>query len=403
MNERKEEEGKGARRGAPPAAGWLAAALCALACAFWPLASWSAGAPQGVQRAIMAGDRLRISVAEAPDMNRTYPVAGDGTIDFVLAGRVLVAETTREEAAERIRVLLEEQYFKKATVKVEIAEFVEGNIMVLGEVKAPGIIPFKGDEIMTLMEAIVQCQGLGPNANGREVRILRWKPGGGIERQVLTVDVQKMLESLNFEDDQFLRPRDIIVVSSIGTGSSAGEFLALGAVGRPGFHPAPGQLDVIRAVTQAGGLASHAQMDAARLLRPTSDGEYQVVNLDLYRLFSMADTSMNIPVKAGDILFVPSQEQATSGRVYLLGEVSKPGMIGISLSTEVTLARTLLTVGFTQYADKDSVRIVRSAPDGSKQTLTVNVGKILKTGSFEDDVPLRNEDVIIVPEKIFLL
>ena len=40
-----------------------------------------------------------------------------------------------------------------------------------------------------------------------------------------------------------------------------------------------------------------------------------------------------------------------------------------------------------------------TAPDGSKKTLVVDVGRILKEGTFEEDVPLQEGDVVIVPEK----
>jgi protein involved in polysaccharide export with SLBB domain len=353
-------------------------------------------------RGIMRGDRLRISVLEAPELDRLYPVAGDGTVDMGWIGVVNVETLTAGEAAERIEERLENSYFKKATVGVEVAQFVEGSLLILGAVQSPGVIPFKGDEIMTLVEVIGMCGGLSSIAAGNNVKILRWKPGGGMEREVISVDVKHMLETLDFRGDQFMRPRDIVMVPAMGAGEGGGEFLALGQVGRPGFHPYSAGLDLIRAVARVGGISGAASMDTARLLRPKQGGGYKVIPLDLARLFGSADVSLNIEILPGDILFVPSAEQSGGGRVYLLGQTAKQGEVGIRLDRDTTLARLLLANGgVTKFGNASKVKILRTAPDGTKQTLNVDVKRILDTGSFEDDIPLRNEDVIIVPESIF--
>lgn len=360
--------------------------------------SWAAAVPG---REVMTGDRLRISVEEQADLHGVYAVAGDGTIDFPMVGRLQISGLTTEEAADRLEQALEKDFFNKATVSIDVAEFVEGNIMVMGAVGSPSQIPFSGGQILTVMEAITQCGGLAQNADGTKVRILRWQPGTGMERQVLTVDVQTMFDTLDFSNDQFLRPRDIILVPTLGGAEGGGEFLALGEVNRPGFHPYSEGMDVIRAVTRIGGVKSSAKMDAVRILREDGKGSYRPVSIDLSRLLGAADMTMNIPVLPGDIIFVPSTSQASRGQVYLLGAVAKRGAISLPLNQEVTLARTILgSGGFGEFANDSRVRVLRTAPDGTKQELAVNVGRILKTGSFEDDVPLQNGDVIIVPERI---
>jgi len=350
---------------------------------------------------VVAGDRLRISVAEQADLGGVYAVAGDGTIDFGFIGRITLGDLTVTEAAAKIEGLLEEKYFKDATVTVEVQEFVEGAILVMGAVRSPGSIAFSGGQIMTLMEAISLCGGLEKNAAGKEVRILRWKIGGGMERQTLTVDVQSMFETLDFRKDQYLRARDIVFVPTLGGGEGTGEYLALGDFSIPGFHPHTEGLDVIRAVTRAGGVGGEARWDAARLLRPDKAGNYKVIPLDLSRLFGAADMSVNVGVMAGDILFVPSQQQVSRGQVYLLGAVAKPGSVPLPMDESMTVSKIILqSGGFDKFANDSKVRLMRTAPDGSRQSLIVDVGRILKVGAFEEDIPVKNGDVIVVPEKV---
>ena len=351
-------------------------------------------------RRILAGDRLNISVREQPDMNKTYAVAGDGSIDFAFAGRVVIAELTSDEAARKLESVLEEKYFKEANVAISIANFVEGDVLVTGAVRSPGSLAFRGDSILTLVEAISRSGGLAENAAGDRVRILRWTPGGSMERQSIEVDVQGMLDTMDFSKDQYLRPRDIIIVPSRGAEEGRNEFLALGEVRSPGFHPYSEGLDIVKTVTLVGGLGEFADWSGARILRPKPSGEYAIVPLDLNRLFSAADMAMNLPLQKGDIFFVPSVRNLVRAQVYLLGEVNRPGAVSLSTGPGATVARLILDQGgATQFANLGKVQIQRTAPDGSKKTLVVDVGRILKEGSFEEDVPLQEGDVVIVPEK----
>lgn len=376
--------------------------MAGLLCVSMALSRARAADATAWRRPILAGDRVAVQVAESPDLDRIYPVASDGTIDFGLIGRVAVAELTLPQAEEKLEKQLEATYFKNATVSIHVDEYVEGNVLVLGEVEKPGELTMNQDTVMTLVEAIAKCGGMTPRAAGDQVRILRWKPGEGVQRQSIVVDVRSMMATLDFSNDQFLRPRDMVVVPGLGD-SEGGEFLALGEVGLPGFHPITESMDVIRAVSVAGGFRREAKLDAARLLRPDDKGNYSVVPLDLLRLFGNADISVNRKILKGDILFVPSAEQSSAGRVYLLGAIERRGAYPLPIERDATLARVILAAGgFSKFSDGSHVKLQRTAPDGSRQTLVVNVEKILQTGAFDDDVQLRNEDVVIIPDKMFL-
>lgn len=378
---------------------WALSILCAAGA--FPAPAAPAGDAAGRTRVIMPGDRLRVSVAEQSDMDQVYTVAGDGTMDFGFVGRVPVAGKTTAEAGAELEQRLEQSYFKDATVTVEVAQYVEGAIMVMGAVQKPQAMAFRSDDMLTVSEAIIQCGGFNRDAAGTRVKILRWDVGGGMKRVVLTVDVQSMFETLDFSKDQFLRPRDIIMVPTLGASEPSPEYLALGEVGAPGFHPYSEGLDLIRALMRAGGPNRTAKLNAARLLRADKGGGYSPIPIDLSRLLGSADMRINIRILPGDILFLPSAEQASQGQVYLLGEVTHPGALPMPLDQEVTLARMILSSGgLGQFANDSKIRIIRQAPDGSRQTLTADVGKILKTGNFEEDIPLVSGDVIIVPEKV---
>ena len=373
----------------------------AMAVGLWLGASTATAADEAARR-ILAGDRLNISVQEQADMSRVYAVAGDGSVDFSFAGRVVIAELTEEEAAAKLEAILEKDYFKEAHVSISIANFVEGDILVQGEVANPGVLSFRGDSILTVTEAIMRSGGLTERAAAERVQIIRWVPGGRMERETITVNVAKIFAG-DFSSDQYLRPRDTVLVPRRGEAEEeeTPEVLALGEFVKPGFYSYRHDLDVIKMVTRAGGLGEFADWSAARILRKRAGAnDYSVVPLDLNRLFSAADMSVNLKFQPGDIFFVPSMRNKVRAQVYLLGEVAQPGARDLTPGPNATVARLVLEAGKgTEFSYLGAVQVHRIAPDGKRKTLEVNVGKILETGDFDADVPLQDGDVIIVPEK----
>ena len=97
---------------------WATALVCAAALVWVGKAEG-----QTALRRILAGDRLNITVEEQADLSRVYAVAGDGTIDFNFAGRVLVAEMTEDEAAAKLKAILEKDYFNQAHVGISRAKW----------------------------------------------------------------------------------------------------------------------------------------------------------------------------------------------------------------------------------------------------------------------------------------
>ncbi len=88
-----------------------------------------------------------------------------------------------------------------------------------------------------------------------------------------------------------------------------------------------------------------------------------------------------------------------SRRYYVLGEVKAPGaypMVGnVTALTAITQAG-----GFTDYAGKTKVMVIRSHGT-AKETIVVNLDKIIKKGDASEDVILQPGDVVHVPETIF--
>ncbi len=86
----------------------------------------------------------------------------------------------------------------------------------------------------------------------------------------------------------------------------------------------------------------------------------------------------------------------------VFGQVAKQGKYEMLPDEELTIAQAILRAGGpTQFAHLAKVKIIRKTPNKGNVPIMVNVKDIMENGKLERDIPIRKDDVIIVPEKIF--
>ena len=84
----------------------------------------------------------------------------------------------------------------------------------------------------------------------------------------------------------------------------------------------------------------------------------------------------------------------------IFGQVQKQGKYELPVDEDVSISQAILRAGgFAQFASTKAVKVVRRTPSGNK-TIIVNLEDIMTNGSLDHDIYIRNNDVIIVKEKI---
>jgi polysaccharide export outer membrane protein len=92
------------------------------------------------------------------------------------------------------------------------------------------------------------------------------------------------------------------------------------------------------------------------------------------------------------------------GRIYIHGEVRQPGHQDIPSDEVLTISKAILRAGgFANFANKSRVVVTRRAevegqPD---QRIVIDVADILERGRTKDDIVLKAEDKIYVPDRTF--
>lgn len=108
--------------------------------------------------------------------------------------------------------------------------------------------------------------------------------------------------------------------------------------------------------------------------------------------------------RATVIIAVELINKATSrGKIYLVGFVRTPGAQDIPIEEGFTVSKAILRAGgFTDFADKRKVRLVRKngPSENDKKTMIINVADIWEKGKSTSDVVVEPEDLIYVPARL---
>jgi polysaccharide export outer membrane protein len=107
------------------------------------------------------GDEITVDFAGRPDLIQKLVVGPDGRVTMPLAGDLMLAGRTREEAAKAFETALS-SYYTNLAAQVTVTKYTANKVLVLGAVEKPGVITFDGTP--TLLEALSRS-GLetGPN------------------------------------------------------------------------------------------------------------------------------------------------------------------------------------------------------------------------------------------------
>jgi polysaccharide export outer membrane protein len=167
----------------------------------------------------------------------------------------------------------------------------------------------------------------------------------------------------------------------------------IGAVKEPGTYEMVGTKTLLEAISDAGGLDNQEAAGTVTILRSTTSGA--PIQIDLDRLLEEGNIAFNIEIHPGDTINVVPKERFF---IYVYGQVRNPG--SYELREEVTLLQAVsLAGGLGDRAAASRVRILRRSLDGSQEVLEVNLEDIVD--GKEPDIPIRPNDVIVVPETFF--
>jgi polysaccharide export outer membrane protein len=237
------------------------------------------------------GDLLEISVYNVPELSTKSRLGSNGDVYLPLIDYVHLAGLTVEEAQSLIEKRLSDGGFvKNPHVSLNVDQSASQGVSLLGEVSRPGVYPVIGEP--RLLDVVSAAGGFTASA-GNSITITHRNQSD----KPLTVPLSRKLSD-NPVSNIPVSPGDTILVHK------ADVVYVVGEVGRPsGFLMDSDNLTVLKAIALAGGTTPTAKLNGARIIRKGPNGMTETP-IELKKMLQAK--TVDIPMKADDILFVPS-------------------------------------------------------------------------------------------------
>ncbi|ACO73820.1 Putative capsular polysaccharide export protein [Laribacter hongkongensis HLHK9] len=266
-----------------------------------------------------SGDTLRLSVFGRPEVSGQFLIGPDGVVTIPLIGNLMLNDSTREEAQQRISQQLR-GYFTRPYVTLAVDDYGSNQVTVLGRVQNAGRQKFPAPP--TLAEVLANAGAmpiLDKQATLTRCAIIRGR------EKLIWVDLKALLNG-DLAYNIVMKRGDIVFIPD----SSETAVYVLGAVPKPGSYRLTPHMSVLDALAQAGGPDENAKPEAIGIYRA---GARQVETISFNDLIA-PQRAVNFGLEDGDVVFVPRSGVADLG--YFL--------------RQITPAVSVLTFGLTANA-----------------------------------------------------
>jgi len=229
-----------------------------------------------------AGDILRITVYDHPDMQTTVRVDDQGYITMPLLDRVKVGDMTIAQISQKLAEQLSDGYIVNPQVNIFVEEFRSKKAVILGHVRHPGLVELSGST--TFLELLSKVGGLTDDA-GETATIKRTVNG---KSKSIVINLNSLIDQGDLSSDVVIRNGDNIFVSKAAT------CYVTGQVEKPDAYPCKKETTVMKLITMAGGFTGIASKSGVMIERIV-DGKKTI----------MKGVSLDTAVQADDIIVVP--------------------------------------------------------------------------------------------------
>ncbi len=249
-------------------------------------------APQQADRDYVIGpeDILDIQVWGNKDLNQVVFVRPDGRTSLPLVGEIGVAGKTVQQLQDHLTNVYEKTV-KGAVVTVIVREIRSRPVYFIGGFGKPGVMQLTRE--LTLLQAISVVGGVLANSDAEKGFVLRG------ERRI-PIDFNRLVQRGDLSQNPRLEPGDSVVVPL------ADAVYVNGEVKTPGAVKYTGDLTILKALTQVGGLTPLAAGGRVDVLRGNAEKKERI-RVDVDKMMRSPDENPDIRLQPNDIVFVPQR------------------------------------------------------------------------------------------------
>lgn len=359
------------------------------------------------------GDKIFLSIRGLQEIATTLVINHEGVLYIPKVGGIDLNNSTLEQAKEKIKSGIDKNY-KNVEVFISLSDFRKIKVSLLGDVRKPSTYILNANS--RLIDLIVISQGLTETSNYRNI---------GITSRNKSHSKYDFLSFLRYGDKQhnpYLQEGDIVQVDRID------EMVSIyGRVKYPGKYEFIDGESIINLIELAGGLTSKARLDSIEVITFSTDGKSQ-----FSKYYSYEELKANhVYLKKQDLISVREIPDYYIDRyIRVEGYVKYPGFYKIikdsttltdiikeagGFKKEASLIEASLTRFHTTSVEIDPeferLKLMLRADmtddeyDYLKSKSRQNSGKVVvdfvslfEKGDLSEDVHLKKEDVIVIPE-----
>lgn len=251
------------------------------------------------------GDVLGFRSFDDETLNSQIVVRYDGYVSLPLVPDLKVQDKTRDEALAMVRDAYS-MFYQEPQVSLVIVEPKSKKFAVMGDVERPAEYPYT--QPITLLDGLNAAGGLRINtrggdsfigAQGQLVKALIIRHAED-KRDVLEFDLRGIRKSGPHPSDTPVMPGDIIYVPE-----GLNLVYLLGQVRTPGVFALSEGMTMLQLLAQAGSFdPATARLRQVVLMREQDE---TVTKIMLVNVRHMLKTAEDLPLQAGDIIYVPQK------------------------------------------------------------------------------------------------
>ena len=157
-------------------------------------------------------DRLQIFVWRNPELTATVIVRPDGKISSPLVSELHVAGLKAVDVGAMIEVVLS-KYIRTPKVSVIVSQFhstSDQQIRVIGNATNPRTLSYRDG--MTLLDIMIEVNGLSEFADGDNAQLIRKKNGRPVS---YTVELDSLVRGGDISKNRVVYPGDTIIIPEV--------------------------------------------------------------------------------------------------------------------------------------------------------------------------------------------
>ncbi len=254
------------------------------------------------------GDVISLNLTDTDELDKTYLIEPDGSINLPFIGKIKINDLTQNEAAILIEKILSD-FYKNPELQLIVEEFNSSKVYVVGAVNNQLTIELNQKPIK-LLDAAIKANFNPTSLNNT----LGTKGFLRRDNSIYEIDLDNTFKSTDAKENFYLKKNDVIFIDN-----NSDSIQIFGEVNKPGIYFKSRNLSITELVSQSGINQLTSNAEKIYILRERLD-KYLHIDVFIINLRDPVNLLLGNKFKLmpKDIVYIPPQRIVKWNRVISL-------------------------------------------------------------------------------------